>query len=71
MDEAESAFKRPRKKEAKPKAPKYKVLRGLSLDGPVYDEKKARFEVGDVDELRMVHYDMIRQLIVKGVIEEV
>ena len=48
---------------------KYRILRGLSLDGPVYGDDKWRFEPGDRTDLDMVQPQMIRQLINKGVIE--
>lgn len=49
---------------------KYRVLRGLSLDGPAYGDQKWRFEPGDRSDLEMIKPHMIKQLIKKGVIEE-
>jgi len=52
------------------KAGKYRILRRLTLDGPVY-EKYWRFEVGRRADLEMIAPAMLTHLINKGVIEEV
>ncbi len=51
--------------------PKYRALRGLSLDGPVYGKKKWRFEVGTLHDLEMIPAHTIRLLLDCGTIEEV
>ncbi len=49
---------------------KYRILRGLTLDGPAY-KRYWRLEAGEVVALPMVKPDMILHLLAKGVIEEV
>jgi hypothetical protein len=61
-DEIETASEAPKR---------YRVLRGLTLDGPVYGEKRWRFEAGDEAELEMIAPAMIAHLLRKGVIAEV
>lgn len=57
--------------ETAPEAPKrYHILRGLTLDGPVYGEKRWRFEVGDEAGLEMIAPATIAHLVAKGVIQE-
>lgn len=69
-EEQAKRVKRKTKAKAVKKLGKYLILRGLSLDGPAY-EQKWRFEPGARSDLEMVKPQMIAQLIAKGAVREV